>query len=84
MMTLNKGKSQNADIQLPDRKLLEKMLEIAKILSAGHKYVRVDLYLVDKKIYFGELTFTPGCGFGEFSNMNISKRFGSYFLEAGV
>ena len=84
MMTLNKGKSQNADIQLPDRKLLEKMLEIAKTLSAGHKYVRVDLYLVEEKIYFGELTFTPGCGFGEFSNMNISKRFGSYFLEAGV
>jgi len=84
MMALNKGKSQNADIQLPDRKLLEKMLEIAKILSAGHKYVRVDLYLVEEKIYFGELTFTPGCGFGEFSNMNISKRFGSYFLEAGV
>ena len=86
MMNLNKGTSQNDVIQLPDRKLLIKMLNIAKKLSAGHRYVRVDLYLIDQKIYFGELTFTPGCGFGEFSDIQISKKFGSYFRggEIGV
>lgn len=37
----------------------DKMLEIASKLSAEHEHVRVDLYEVDDKILFGELTFTP-------------------------
>ena len=40
-------------------KTLEKMLEIAQKLSKPFTYVRVDLYDVGEKIYFGELTFTP-------------------------
>jgi hypothetical protein len=36
------------------------MVDIASRLSGGHQFVRVDLYEVDKKVYFGELTFTPG------------------------
>lgn len=41
---------------------LETMLEYARILSRPFPFVRVDLYEVDGKIYFGELTFTPsGC-----------------------
>ena len=41
---------------------LEKMLEIARTLSADFPFVRVDLYEVGGKIYFGELTFSPACG----------------------
>lgn len=70
----------NAEFQLPEIKQLHKMLEIAKRLSINHNYVRVDLYLIDQKIYFSELTFTPACGFGEFSDLQISEKFGSYFL----
>lgn len=36
------------------------MKEIAKRLSEGFKFVRVDLYVIDDKPIFGELTFTPG------------------------
>ena len=43
-------------------KNIDKMVEIARILSEDFKFVRVDLYELDDKIYFGELTFTPGCG----------------------
>lgn len=39
---------------------LEEMLKIAKILSSPFPQVRVDLYEVNDKVYFGELTFTPG------------------------
>ena len=35
----------------------EEMKDIARRLSEGMPYVRVDLYLVNHKIYFGELTF---------------------------
>ncbi|MCG5513381.1 ATP-grasp fold amidoligase family protein [Ectothiorhodospira shaposhnikovii] len=40
----------------------EEMLYIAKTLSTGFKYVRVDLYSIDNKIKFGELTFYPRNG----------------------
>lgn len=43
-------------------KSFEKMKEVAKALSADFEYVRVDLYEIDGRVLFGELTFTPvGC-----------------------
>jgi hypothetical protein len=41
---------------------LEQMLAIARKLSRPFHFVRVDLYLVEGLIYFGELTFTPESG----------------------
>lgn len=38
------------------------MREIAEVLSAGIPHVRVDLYDVCGRIYFGELTFFDGSG----------------------
>jgi hypothetical protein len=38
---------------------LDQMLAIAARLSEGFDFVRIDLYNVDGKIYFGEFTFTP-------------------------
>lgn len=43
-------------------KKLNEMLDIAKQLSTDFAFVRVDLYEVKEKIYFGELTFSPACG----------------------
>ena len=39
-----------------------KMLKIYEILSKVSPFVRVDLYSIKGKIYFGELTFTPANG----------------------
>ena len=41
---------------------LEKMFEIAETLSKNIKFVRTDLYYINNKIYFGELTFFPLAG----------------------
>jgi len=38
---------------------LEEMISIASRLSGPFDFVRVDLYNVDSRIYFGEMTFTP-------------------------
>ena len=35
----------------------ERMIELAETLSKGFLHVRVDLYDINGKIYFGELTF---------------------------
>lgn len=48
---------------LPRPKNLDKMFELASELSKGFPFVRVDLYNIDGKIYFGELTFYPDAGF---------------------
>lgn len=39
----------------------DEMLELAKKLSSGHKFLRVDLYQIGSQVYFSELTFFP-CG----------------------
>jgi len=40
----------------------DEMKRLANILCAGFHHVRVDFYLVNRKIYFGEMTFTSGSG----------------------
>ena len=40
----------------------DKMVECAEILSKDFEFVRVDLYDVDSRIIFGELTFSPNGG----------------------
>lgn len=51
---------------VPPPENLDKMLEIARILSKDFKFVRVDLHNVNGKIYFGEMTFTPASGYMRF------------------
>jgi len=46
---------------------LQEMLDIAEALASGFDYVRVDLYDVDGRIYFGEMTIYPGSGFRRFT-----------------
>ena len=45
---------------VPKPDCLDRMLEVASILSEGFPQVRVDLYVIGDKIYFGELTFSSG------------------------
>ncbi len=44
----------------------DRMMEIASILSREFPIIRVDLYEVGKKVYFGELTFTSLGGFMDY------------------
>lgn len=50
-------------IQKP--KNLDRMIEIAEKLSSPFPEVRVDLYNIDGKIYFGEMTFYHNGGYNE-------------------
>jgi hypothetical protein len=42
----------------------KEMVQVARALSADFDFVRVDLYSIGSKIYFGELTCTPHQGYG--------------------
>lgn len=58
-----RGKEAPLDFTLPKPLNMDKMFELAAILSQGIPFVRVDMYNVDGKIYFGEMTFFPASGF---------------------
>lgn len=42
---------------------LEEILQISSLLSKDIAHVRVDFYIINDKVYFGELTFYHGSGF---------------------
>ena len=46
---------------------LDEMIEISRNLSAKIPFLRVDLYVIQDRIYFGEMTFYPASGLGEFT-----------------
>lgn len=48
--------------RIPQPTCFDEMINIAKKLSKGFPVVRVDLYEVDGRAYFGELTFTAHSG----------------------
>jgi hypothetical protein len=54
------------------------MLDLASKLSQNMLYIRVDLYSIKQKIYFGELTFHHGSGFEEFIPSQWDKIFGDW------
>ena len=60
------------------------MIEIVKELSQGFSHVRVDLYNVDGKIYFGEMTFTNGSGFEEITPLSADLMLGNLWKLRGV
>jgi len=68
----------NADEQPIKPKNFEKMIEVARKLSQGIPHVRVDLYNVNGKIYFGEMTFFHWSGFAPFEPEVWDYKFGDY------
>ncbi len=51
---------------VPKPQKLEEMIKVAETLSKGFPFVRVDLYLIDNNVYFGEMTFTSASGAAAF------------------
>ena len=57
---------------------LEEMIALAKKLSVGILHVRVDLYNIRGKIYFGELTFFHMSGMAPFEPEEWDYKLGEY------
>ena len=69
-------KSSTLEMRMPQN--YGKMIELAEKLSIGVPFIRVDFYEINGKVYFGELTFYPGSGFGEFRPNEWDERFGKW------
>ena len=53
-----------ADVPRPES--FDKMVELGNSIAVDFKYVRVDFYDVDGKLYFGEITLYHGSGYDKF------------------
>ncbi|HLS71406.1 MAG TPA: ATP-grasp fold amidoligase family protein [Chitinophagaceae bacterium] len=67
----------NDDIILERPQCLEQMIQKARKLSEGFPHVRADFYIIKNKIYFGELTFTNGAGFGNVQPYSFAEEMGN-------
>ena len=63
---------------------LDELIRYAEILSKDFPHVRVDLYSVGGKIYFGEMTFTDGAGFDKIKPYEFDLEMGSHFVLPSV
>lgn len=82
----------NAEIEYPTNheKLIERpekldeMLQIASKLSKDIPFVRVDFYVINNQIYFGEMTFYHESGIGRFRPESFDYELGKMICLPGA
>ena len=67
----------NTKTKIPKPINLQTQINIAKELSKGFQFIRVDLYVINSDTFFGELTFYPASGFGNFTPEEWNEKLGS-------
>lgn len=55
-------KEYRSKVKIEKPELLDEMVKAAEILSQPFPLSRIDFYVVNNKLYFGEITLTPGAG----------------------
>lgn len=66
----------NYDIQRPDS--FEELKNLVKVLAKGLPFARIDFYDIKGALFFGEITFFPHAGYGEFYPYEWNERIGSW------
>lgn len=66
----------NTEMPIKKPVFWDKMLELSRVLSQELPFVRVDFYDTGHQIYFGEMTFYPGCGVDKFEPVEWDYKFG--------
>jgi hypothetical protein len=67
-----------ADRVIPRPPPLREMLEVAAVLSSDLVFARIDFYVVENRLYFGEVTLHHGGGFEPFFPRIYDARLGAY------
>ena len=77
-MPVKRPKLANASVPIPRPEQLEQMLEFSSILSENIPFVRTDFYVIEGKVYFGEITFFPASGMAPFQPARWDATIGSW------
>jgi hypothetical protein len=81
---LDAKRIENQYASIPRPQKLDEMIELATLLSEPFDFIRVDFYIADHKLYFGELTHYPQSGMGKFIPQSFDFELGSSWnLEPG-
>ena len=56
----------NSEYDIPCPYTFDEMKDMARKLAKDIPFSRIDFYEINKKAYFGEITFYPASGFGTF------------------
>lgn len=70
------GSHKGEFVSIPQPACLPELLKCASLLSEGHPQVRVDFYIVNEQIYFGEMTFTSQGGYMDYISRDYSIEMG--------
>jgi hypothetical protein len=62
---------------IPKPSQLDEMRSLAERLSKGISFCRIDLYVHNDRVYFGEITLIPGGGNEPFLPQQYDKKIGS-------
>lgn len=68
----------NSGVAVEKPKVLNNLLKYAGILSADFLHARVDFYIVNDKVVFGEITFSNSAGFGRVAPEEFALQMGEY------
>lgn len=74
--TIEKNKLFEGELEIPEH--LNEMIDVAQKLSEDFPFVRVDLYNINGKILFGEMTFYPNDGRKKYIPDEYNKIIGDY------
>lgn len=78
-LAVDRCDERHQEVALPKPSNYERMLEMAERLSEDFPHVRVDLYNVNGKIYFGEQTFYDGSGYMSYNPDSFDYELGNSF-----
>ena len=67
-----------SDIKIPKPECLDEMLQLSRKLAEGIHHIRVDWYVINGKLYFGELTLFDGSGFVAYDDPQNDLLLGSW------
>ena len=67
---------ENGHLSIHKPPTIDKMISISEKLASPFSYVRIDFYDIDRKIYFGEITFHHIAGFNPFKNETMDIKLG--------
>jgi hypothetical protein len=73
-------KSKNCSYKINKPKNFNKMIKIAEQISKKIEFCRVDLYDINDKIYFGEITFVPEAGRRNFNPLKYDYEIGKLWI----
>lgn len=71
--------------QMPEApETLAEMIAVARAVAVRNPFSRIDLYEVNGKVYFGEITFYPAGGFGRFQPEAYNEIIGEMISLPGI